>query len=338
LPSFSGVNWSQYVTKSERMAPLVEMLPTNFFPVEPPEEPELASGLEPELASGLDPELAPELVPELAPELVPEPDPELAPEPDPELAPELAAELEPPPVLEAPPSPDEPELTPEPLPEVAPELAPELVPLPSPAPPGPPADDAHAAMRATAGGKTIRVYVRMEAPPVPERTFAPDDAVMGGAPKKLPPRSPNSCEPSRPGVRGAPVIARSNRSAHPLRVRGGSAQRLAGVAVAATGRRDAGPVTNAGTEHAHDAVDARSAGPAVRVDRATLAAIAERRGNAPHRCSAGHRGPSAIGVAAASVADHAVGQRLRTRDAVAGVRRGSATIVVASTIGVVATA
>jgi hypothetical protein len=170
------------------MAPLVEMLPTNFFPVEPPEEPELASELEPELASGLDPELAPEL----APELVPGPDPELAPPPDPELAPELAAELEPPPVLEAPPSPDESELTPELLPEVAPELVPELVPLPSPAPPGPPADDPHAAMRATAGGKTIRVYVRMEAPPVPERPFAPDDAVMGGALQKLPRRSPNS--------------------------------------------------------------------------------------------------------------------------------------------------
>jgi hypothetical protein len=161
------------------------MLPTNFFPVETLDASELAS----ELASGLDPELAPELVPELAPELVPEPDPEPAPEPDPELAPELAAELEPPPVLEAPPSPDESELTPEPLPEAAPELVPELVPLP---PPGPPADDAHAAMRATAGGKTIRVYVRMEAPPVPERTFAPDDAVMGGALQKLPRRSPNS--------------------------------------------------------------------------------------------------------------------------------------------------
>src|ERR1700760_3410374 len=32
LPSFSGVNSSQKVTKSERIWPWVEMLPTNFLP------------------------------------------------------------------------------------------------------------------------------------------------------------------------------------------------------------------------------------------------------------------------------------------------------------------
>jgi hypothetical protein len=79
FPSFSGVNSFQYVAKSERMTPCVEMLPTNFLLVEPPL---------------LDPELDPE--PELEAEDE-EPEPELDPWPDPELDPdevEGASELE----------------------------------------------------------------------------------------------------------------------------------------------------------------------------------------------------------------------------------------------------
>jgi glutathione S-transferase len=101
LPSFSGVNCFQYVAKSERMAPLVEMLPTNlaFVEVDPsPLDPE--SNAEPE--SDSDPEL------EAEPELDAEPELELEePEgegPDPEL------EFDPEPEDELPVDPIDPEL------------------------------------------------------------------------------------------------------------------------------------------------------------------------------------------------------------------------------------
>jgi hypothetical protein len=97
------------------MAPLVEMLPTNFFPDVPPSlgpelDPELEPELEPELASAdaSDPEL--ELAPELELdelEVDEEPEPELEPPPDvePEVVPEseLEPDIEeggPPPLLE----------------------------------------------------------------------------------------------------------------------------------------------------------------------------------------------------------------------------------------------
>src|SRR5437879_5306559 len=68
------------------MAPLVEMLPTNFFPDAPPSpdpEPDPDPELEPEDAPDPDPD--PELD-ELP--LDEEPDPELVPAPDPEVEPE----------------------------------------------------------------------------------------------------------------------------------------------------------------------------------------------------------------------------------------------------------
>jgi hypothetical protein len=81
------------------MAPLVEMLPTNFFPSVPPSiDPELVpeSRLEPEL----EPELEePELVEASAPELDPPPDVELPLVPEPELEPEVEEDA-PPPELE----------------------------------------------------------------------------------------------------------------------------------------------------------------------------------------------------------------------------------------------
>jgi hypothetical protein len=79
------VNWFQNIVKSERMAPLVEMLPTNFFPVVPPLlEPESA----PESEVEVDPDPESEIVPD--PELELEEDEEPAPEPDPELEDEPA--------------------------------------------------------------------------------------------------------------------------------------------------------------------------------------------------------------------------------------------------------
>jgi hypothetical protein len=150
LPSFSGVNWFQYVTKSDRITPLVEMLPTNFFPVKPP-------SLEPELGPASELELDPELVPEPDPELAPE----LEPEAEPELDPALVAELEPEVV---------PELVPEVLselpaelpPVVAPELIPEPIP-PAPAePPGSPeGDDEVAASSAMTGVRITFVFWRI---------------------------------------------------------------------------------------------------------------------------------------------------------------------------------
>ena len=76
------------------MAPLVEMLPTNFFPDEPP-----SVDAEPELEVDPDPELELEPEPEDPPELDPEPEldePEELPlEEEPELVPPLDAAVEP---------------------------------------------------------------------------------------------------------------------------------------------------------------------------------------------------------------------------------------------------
>lgn len=130
------------------MAPLVEMLPTNFFPDEPPSP---------------DPELDPE--PELEPEDAPDADPELASEPEPDEPP---PDEEPDPELAAPPEPEvEPEEAPEPEPEneaVVDEslsgFEPEPVPLPPPSSPDPwfePPEEPHAIRTdATAAGRRRR--------------------------------------------------------------------------------------------------------------------------------------------------------------------------------------
>ncbi len=79
------------------MAPFVEMLPTNFFPDEPPSpDPELdpEPELEPDDAPDADPELASDPEPD-EPPLDEEPDPELAPPPEPEVEPEEAPDAEP---------------------------------------------------------------------------------------------------------------------------------------------------------------------------------------------------------------------------------------------------
>jgi hypothetical protein len=126
LPSFSGVNWSQYVAKSERTAPFVEMLPTNFFPGEPPSpDPELDP--EPVLEPEVDPELAPD------PDDASDPKPELPPNPELE---ELAPDDEPDPALDPDPEvePGVPPAEPEPEEDAVAPL-PELEPVMAPTPP-----------------------------------------------------------------------------------------------------------------------------------------------------------------------------------------------------------